>query len=82
MICQITIPPTNNVRAFNDKIKIAEAKSLVDFGFHAGADNPDQIEELAKLKPVSFKIFMDLFDDDYLMNIFGEISETARNYRF
>ena len=69
------IPPTNNVRAFNDKIKIAEAKSLVDFGFHAGADNPDQIEELVKLKPVSFKIFMDLFDDDYLMNMFGEISK-------
>lgn len=67
-------PPTNNVKAFVDKIKIAKAKSLVDFGFHAGADNPEQIKGLAELKPVSFKIFMDLFDDDHLMNMLEEIS--------
>ena len=69
-----TKPPTNTVKAFRDKIKIAESKCLVDFGLHAGADQPDQITGLAALKPASFKIFMDLFDDDSLMNFFAEIS--------
>jgi len=69
-----TKPPTNTVRAFRDKIKIAERKSLVDFGLHAGADEPKEIRELAKLKPSSYKIFMDLLDDDHLMNLFDEIS--------
>jgi len=69
-----TKPPTNTVKAFKDKMKIAEGKSIVDFGLHAGADNPEQIMELAALKPASFKIFMDLFDDDSLMNFFSEIS--------
>jgi dihydroorotase len=69
-----TKPPTNTVKAFKDKMKIAEGKSIVDFGLHAGADNPEQIMELAALKPASFKIFMDLFDDNSLMNFFSEIS--------
>jgi len=69
-----TKPPTNTVRAFRDKIKIAERKSLVDFGLHAGADEPKEIRELAKFKPSSYKIFMDLLDDDHLMNLFDEIS--------
>ncbi len=69
-----TKPPTNTVRAFRDKIKIAERKSLVDFGLHAGAGEPKEIRELANLKPASYKIFMDLLDDDHLMNLFNEIS--------
>ena len=69
-----TKPPTNTVRAFRDKIKIAERKSIVDFGLHAGASEPKEIKKLANLKPASYKIFMDLFDDDYLMNLFNEIS--------
>lgn len=69
-----TNPPTNTVKTFKDKIKIAEDKSLVDFGLHAGADNPKQIIELATLKPASFKIFMDIFDDDSIMDFFAELS--------
>ena len=69
-----TKPPTNTVRAFRDKIKIAERKSNVDFGLHAGASEPKELKKLADLKPASYKIFMDLFDDDYLMNLFSEIS--------
>jgi len=65
-----TNPPTNTVRAFRDKIKIAKRKSLVDFGLHAGTDKPKEIRELANLKPASYKIFMDLLDDDHLMNLF------------
>ncbi len=70
-----TKPPTNTVRTFKEKIKIAKNKCVVDFGLHAGADDPREIKELAKLKPASFKIFMDLFDDDYLIDLFLEISK-------
>ncbi len=73
-----TKPPTNTAKAFKDKINVAEKKSVVDFGLHAGADDPDEIKELANLKPASFKIFMDLFDDDYLMNLFSEISDLPK----
>jgi dihydroorotase len=69
-----TKPPTNTVKSYRDKIKIAESKSIVDFGLHVGVDQPEQINGLAALKPASFKIFMDLFDDDSLMNFFAEIS--------
>jgi dihydroorotase len=68
-------PVTNTVDAYMDKMKIAEEKSIIDFGFHAGADNPNEIGEIANLKPASFKIFMDLLDDDQLTNIFSEISD-------
>ena len=62
-----------------DKMKIAEGKSIIDFGFHAGADNPDHIGELASLNPASFKIFMDLLDDDDLMSIFSDHIGFTRN---
>ena len=68
-------PPTNTVDTYMDKMKIAEGKSIIDFGFHVGADNPDHIVELASLNPASFKIFMDLLDDDDLMSIFSVISD-------
>ena len=70
-----TNPPTNTVRSFKEKIDIAKYKSIVDFGLHAGVNNPTEIKELAKLKPASFKIFMDLFEDKCLMNLFCEISK-------
>ncbi len=70
-----TNPPTNTVRSFKEKIDIAKDKSIVDFGLHAGVNNSTEIKELAKLKPASFKIFMDLFEDTYLMNLFYEISK-------
>ncbi len=68
-------PATNTVEAYMDKMKIAGKNSIIDFGFHAGADNPDEIGEIARLKPASFKIFMDLMDDDQLTNIFSEVSD-------
>ncbi len=70
-----TKPPTNTAKAFREKISIAESKSLVDFGLHAGLDDPKEITELTKLNPASFKIFMDLHEDDYLMDLFYEISK-------
>jgi dihydroorotase len=76
------MPPTNTVDAYMDKMRIAKKKSIVDFGFHAGVDNLDHITELAKLNPASFKIFMDLLDDDLLMNTFSEISDLPGNNGF
>ncbi len=42
-----TKPATNTARAFIEKIKIAERKSIVDFGFHVGADNQTKYKKLA-----------------------------------
>lgn len=68
-----TIPPTETPLAFREKIKIGQKKSLVDFGLHAGVGDLSCIEELARLKPASFKIFMDLVDHATLTNAFSKI---------
>jgi dihydroorotase len=60
------IPPTSTPQAFLEKRKIAEKKSLVDFGLHAGVKDPHDLEVFAKLQPASFKIFMDLVDATFL----------------
>lgn len=70
-----TKPPTNTVQAFKSKKKIGESKSIVDFGLHAGVDNVQEIRKIASLNPASFKVFMDLHDDEFLMNIFTEIAD-------
>jgi dihydroorotase len=69
-----TNPATNTPYDFQEKLKIAGKKSLVDFGVHAGVQDPTNIRGLAELKPVSFKIFMDLVDTAFLMEVFGELS--------
>lgn len=68
-----TKPPTNTAQDFKNKLKIAESKSTVDFGLHAGTDNSEEIPDLGALNPASFKVFMDLHDDEFLMNLFSEI---------
>jgi dihydroorotase len=73
-----TVPPTNNPQAFKEKMEIASRKSLVDFGLHAGVANLSHIKELVKLKPASFKIFMDLVDDDGLMEAFSAINDVQK----
>ncbi len=68
-----TSPPTNTKKAFLEKLDIAKKKSIVDFGLHAGVDDLKEIKKMAGLKPASFKIYMDLIDDEYLLEIFNEI---------
>ena len=68
-----TNPPTSTKKAFLEKLKIAKKKSIVDFGLHAGVDDIKEIKKIAELKPASFKIYMDLIDDEYLLDIFTEI---------
>lgn len=70
-----TRPPTNTPKAFKEKLKIAKDKSLVDYGLHAGVGDLKDIKSLFKLKPVSFKLFMDILDDTTLYEIFGEIEK-------
>lgn len=74
-----TLPPTNTAVAFRQKKKIAKRKSLVDFGLHAGLGNLDEIEDLATMKPSSFKIFMDLVDNKFLIEAFQRISRLKNN---
>ena len=50
---------------------------MVDFGLHAGVGDLSHIEEVAKLRPASFKIFMDLIDHDNLMKAFSEINRVG-----
>lgn len=68
-----TRPPTDTAKAFKEKLKIADHKSLVDYGLHAGVRELKDIKNLFKLKPASFKLYMDLLDDDTLEGIFREI---------
>ena len=68
-----TNPPTNTKKAFLEKLEIAEKKSVVDFGLHAGVGDTSEIKKMAELKPASFKIYMDLIDDEHLLEIFTEI---------
>ncbi|MGB9979028.1 dihydroorotase [Methanobacterium sp.] len=75
-----TSPPTNTKKAFLEKLKIAEKKSVVDFGLHAGVDDTREIKKIAELKPASFKIYMDLIDDEHLLEIFTEIKELHEDH--
>ena len=70
-----TIPPTNTVKNFQEKLKIASKKSIIDFGLHAGVSDLKEIEKIAALKPASFKIFMDTVDGGFLNEAFKTISE-------
>lgn len=69
-----TIPPANTPQAFQEKMEIARRKSLVDFGLHAGVGDLSHIRDLVELRPASFKIFMDLVDGDFLMEVFSKIN--------
>jgi dihydroorotase len=55
-----TIPPTIDRRAFEQKLKLAKRKTIVDFGINGGVTgNTGKLEELWKLGVTSFgEIFM------------------------
>ncbi len=73
-----TIPKTNTYKALKEKIKIAENKSVVNFELQAGTNSLEEMEKMIALKPISFKIFMDLETDDDLEKIFKDLS-TLKN---
>ncbi len=55
-----TIPPTTNRRSFEQKLKLAKKKSIIDFGINGGVtSNIEKLEELWKLGVTAFgEIFM------------------------
>jgi dihydroorotase len=73
-----TIPQTTSIETINDKISIAENKSIVDFGVYAGVtnDNFRLMEKIGK-KCSGFKLFLGSstlslsFDKKYLRETFG-----------
>ena len=73
-----TIPKTNTYKALKEKIKIAEEKSVVNFELQAGTNTLEEMERMIALKPISFKIFMDLESDEDLERIFNDLS-TLKN---
>lgn len=75
-----TIPPTNTPQAFLEKLRIASNRSLVDFGLHAGVADLSDIKDITEYKPASFKIFMDLVDDDFLIDAFSKINEVSGDH--
>lgn len=72
-----TIPETNTPRAFREKLEIARKKSVVDFGLHAGVKDPGEIQAISKLKPASFKVFMDTAGNGSLVEVFREVSRVS-----
>lgn len=73
-----TVPKTNTYESFKEKQKIAEAKSVVNFGLHAGYSTLDEMEKILELNPMSFKVFMDLETDEDLDKIFEDISNLSK----
>ncbi|MDR2830503.1 MAG: dihydroorotase family protein [Methanobrevibacter sp.] len=80
-----TKPVTSTYKNFKNKIKTGENKSVVDFGLHSGVNNLDEIKKIAKLKPTSFKMFMDLHSNQEIEENFRNISllnkELSTNYK-
>ncbi len=55
----LAVPPVHSVETLQERAKLVEPKSVVDFGLYSGAniDNLDQIESLAEAGAVAFKTF-------------------------
>ncbi|MDO5815531.1 MAG: dihydroorotase family protein [Methanobrevibacter sp.] len=69
-----TIPKTDTYKALKEKIKIAEAKSVVNFELQVGPNTLDEMKKMMELNPISVKVFMDLQTDKSLERIFHDLS--------
>lgn len=68
-----TKPPTNTYKNYKEKIKIAQKKSVVNFKLHGGFNSLDEMKDMIKFNPPSFKVFMDLESDESLNKIFNNL---------
>ena len=73
-----TKPLTNTLKAFNEKKEIASKKSYVDYALHAGVKTQQDVEEILKEKPASYKIFMDLHETEELYEMFSHVAKTGK----
>lgn len=69
-----TLPKTDTYNALKEKMKMAKSKSVVNFELFAGTNSLGEMEKMVELKPIAFKIFMDLHSDEDLENIFHDLS--------
>ena len=69
-----TVPKTNTYKALKEKIQIAKNKSIVNFELQAGTNTLEEMKKMITLNPISFKIFMDLENDESLESIFKDLS--------
>ena len=70
-----TLPKTNTCKALKEKIKIAKEKSVVNFELQAGHNTLEEMKKMVELKPIAFKIFMDLETDESLEEIFSNLGK-------
>ena len=70
-----TLPKTNTCKALEEKIKIAQSKSIVNFELQAGHNTLEEMEKMVELNPIAFKIFMDLESDESLEEIFANLGQ-------
>ena len=74
-----TKPATNTYKSFKEKMEIAKKKSCINFGLHAGHNTLSEMEKIASLNPMSFKVFMDLESDESLDEIFKNVAKIDGN---
>ena len=68
-----TLPKTNTYKALKEKYEIAQKKSVINFELQAGHNDLEEMKKMMELKPVSFKVFMDLESDESLEKIFNDL---------
>ncbi|RAP49639.1 MAG: hypothetical protein BZ136_03080 [Methanosphaera sp. rholeuAM74] len=73
-----TKPQTDTLKNFIEKKRIALKKSVVDFGLQAGVKSDKDVQEILEEKPASYKIFMDLYDDNQLREMFRSVARTNK----
>lgn len=73
-----TLPATDTKKAFQEKRNIATKKSYVDFGLHAGVKTRKDVMDIMSEKPASYKIFMDLYTNKQLDEMFNYVSQTNK----
>ena len=69
-----TIPKTNTYNALKEKMEIAKKKSLVNTYLQIAPNKLSEMERMMELEPVGVKVFMDLFSDEELKEIFNNLS--------
>ncbi|KXA90746.1 hypothetical protein AKJ57_03905 [candidate division MSBL1 archaeon SCGC-AAA259A05] len=68
-----TEPPTDSLDNFNEKKKIGEAKSLVDFGLHAMLiESLEERKKLGSAGVTSFKLYPEISDDSNVLTFRDE----------
>lgn len=73
-----TNPQTDTLENFKEKKQTALKKSYCDFALQAGVKSKRDVDEILTEKPASFKIFMDLYSDQQLNEMFGYLEGTGK----